>query len=162
MDTSSKVRQWEYQALERERKPSQYTETLKENRRDVQGPRQNLKWHTEERAGDSQHHTERQVCATAASLLLTVSLVMKENQKNKMVSCLLGATGRWICNWEASQGTWKTITNPQNQYCPIPTGKKLSRTNFFGEYLQTSRYLYELQGHQVSREGVKKPNKRIN
>lgn len=62
-----------------------------DTRKNLQSPRQ--KWHTEEKAGHSEHHTERQACATAASLLLAVGLAMEEDQKNKIVTCLLGATG---------------------------------------------------------------------
>lgn len=40
-EASSEIRRREYQALETEGEPSQYTEPLKENRRDLQSPRQN-------------------------------------------------------------------------------------------------------------------------
>jgi len=56
---------------------------LKEHKRGVQSPRQNWKWHTEEKAGDSQHHVKRQVCVTAVSLLLAVSPAMDVDQNPK-------------------------------------------------------------------------------
>lgn len=63
-------------------------------------PQTELERHTEEKAGDSEHHTARLACATAASLLLTIIPVMEADQKTKMVTCLLGATG--LAGGEAS------------------------------------------------------------